>query len=205
MASCARRWRAWCEDGGSERQQSGRNEPTDSLTLKGDLRHIRRGHRLPDCLIMRKRAIAAFLLVAMTAWAEMALAPMLAMHAGHMLPGHEMAGDMPALPGGHHHHGNSKMDPGRPCCPRIRAPEPAVIIAMSAGAAACNDPHSCCFRQGPQSVPAPASNVEKLVREVAPALALQVTPVRPVARFVLRDSSLAFSPPPDIFGMVLRV
>ena len=39
---------------------------------------------------MFKKSIAAALLVVMVAWAEMALAPMLAMHAGHVHPAREM-------------------------------------------------------------------------------------------------------------------
>ena len=40
---------------------------------------------------MAKKAIAAFLLVVIAAWAEMTMAPMFAMHAGHMRTGHELS------------------------------------------------------------------------------------------------------------------
>ena len=123
---------------------------------------------------MAKKAIAAFLLVVIAAWAEMTMAPMFAMHAGHMRTGHEMAADMPASVSGHHHPGHHHTGPqaaqvrderrqaehpqamveGRLCCPGLRKMEPVAMLEMVSGSPACNDPHRCCFRQGPQSMPA---------------------------------------------------
>lgn len=155
---------------------------------------------------MARKAIAAVLLVAMAAWAEMALAPMLAMHAGHMRPGHEMAADMPS---GTHHRAqpteHAQMDPHRPCCPGLQGAEPAIIIEIASTAPGCDDRHSCCFRQGPQSVPAPAGDVQRMAHEMAPATVVEVTPVCPAVKRAAYDRVLVMSFPPDVFGMTLRV
>jgi len=138
---------------------------------------------------MAKKAIAAVLLVAMAAWAEMAMAPMLAMHAEHAA----------------HHHAEHAQMAGHPCCPGLHRPEPEAVLALTAGTPACDDPHSCCFGQGPQSVPAPARDVKKLAREMAPAGAATMSPVIESSTHVLDNQVLAFRPPPDLFGMALRV
>lgn len=155
---------------------------------------------------MAKRAIASVLLLVIAAWAEMTMAPMLAMHAGHMRPGHEIAADMPMHHAGHHHAAQSqaKSDP-RVCCPGMHKTEPVDLPELVSGGPACDDSHSCCFRQGPQSVPAPLRDLQPVSRDMAPALAAELILVlRPVAP-ALRDSSMALSPPPDIFGMTLRI
>jgi hypothetical protein len=156
---------------------------------------------------MARKAIAAVLLLVIAAWAEMTLAPMLAMHAGHMSPGHEMAADMPMHHAGHHH---SSPPPakstGHPCCPSLhRTAPPAEVLVLVSGSPACDDPHSCCFRQGPQSVPAPIRSLEKSTPDMAPAVITEVSPALGTARPALRDSALALRPPPDIFGMTLRI
>jgi len=153
---------------------------------------------------MAKKAIAVVLLAAMVAWAEMALAPMLAMHAGHMRPGHEMATDMPA----HHRHDAEHQQAkaeGLPCCPGFHKAQPKAALVAVAGSPACDDPHSCCFRQGPQSVPAPLRDAQRLTRDVTPAVLAQSPPVRAAARTVPDDSALELSPPADVFGMILRI
>jgi len=154
--------------------------------------------------VMAKKAIAAVLLVTMAAWAEMAMAPMLAMHAGHMRPGHEMAADMPAEYATHHHTEHAQM-PGHPCCPGLHRAEPEDVLVLRAGDPACDDPHSCCFRQGPQSVPAPVRDLQKLAREMVPAGAAIVRPAVVAAERAIGNEDLAFRPPPDVFGMPLRV
>ncbi len=153
---------------------------------------------------MANKAIAAVLLVAMVVWAEMAMAPMLAMHAGHMRPGHEMAADMPTEHVAHHQAEHAQMA-GHPCCPGVHRAEPEAVFVVTAGVPACDDPHSCCFRQGPQSVPAPASDVQKLAREMAPAGAAIVSPAVEVSKRAIDNEVFAFRPPPDVFGMTLRV
>jgi hypothetical protein len=153
---------------------------------------------------MAKKAIAMMLLVAMVAWAEMAFAPMLAMHAGHMRPGHEMAADMPAQYGHHAQHQQAKAE-GLPCCPGFHKAQPEAAPMVSAGAPACDDPHSCCFRQGPQSVPAPVRDAQKMTRDITPALVAKLTPACQTARIALHDSTFGLSPPAVVFGMILRI
>jgi len=155
---------------------------------------------------MARKSIALALLIGITAWAEFALAPMLLMHSGHMRPGHEMAVDMPHA--GHHPHG-APSDNGqgaqKPCCPGLHHPGDAIVSEIESAMHACDDPHSCCFRQGPQSVPAPASDTQKLSRELPPIIAVEVVSAQLVAERVASDSSPTTSPPPDVLGMILRV
>ncbi len=153
---------------------------------------------------MARKAIAAALLVAMAAWAEIAVAPMLAMHAGHMRPGHEMAADMPAEHATHHHAEREQMA-GHPCCPGVHRAESETMFALTAGVPACDDPHSCCFRQGPQSVPAPAGSEQKLSRDMTPTGAAMISPTLEAAERAIDNKVFAFRPPPDLFGMTLRV
>jgi len=154
---------------------------------------------------MAKRATAGVLLAAILAWAEMALAPMLMMHAGHMRPGHEMAADMPGEQAAHHH-----GEPGgrHPCCPSLNKAQSENVIEFATGDYGCSDPHSCCFRQGPQSVPAPARDLQRDDQRLAGALVRaalgQVTRPVPAGR-TGHDGALALSSPPDVFGMTLRV
>jgi len=155
---------------------------------------------------MVRKSIAAFLLVVIAAWAEMTMAPMFAMHAGHMRPRHEMAADMPRQHAWHNHAGRGQaMAVGRPCCPGLHKMEPIAMLEVVSGSPACDDPHSCCFRQGPQSVPAPASDVQRLAREMAPAVAAEINAQRGGTMRVMRDRLPVFRLPPDVFGMTLRV
>lgn len=154
---------------------------------------------------MGKRAMAAILLVVITAWAEMTLAPMLVMHSGHMVPRQQIAGDMAPTHAGHHHDRELAQGPGRRCCPGLRKLEAMDLLEVVSDSPACADPHGCCFRQGPQSVPAPAREAQKLAREMAPAAAAGIGQVSVPERRTVRDSVLAVSPPPDSFGMTLRV
>jgi len=142
------------------------------------------------------------LLVTITAWAEMALAPMLAMHAGHMRHGHEMAADMPAEHAGHHPL-HAKMD-GRLCCPGLHNGEQAALT-LAASASGCDDPHSCCFRQGPQSVPAPASELRSLPRNAGPVAVATSTPVVTISRLLNHEGKPGLRASPDRLGMILRV
>ncbi len=155
---------------------------------------------------MARKTLASVLLLVIAAWAEMTLAPMLAMHAGHMRPGHEMAADMPMQHAAHHHSAQSPAKTeAKPCCPSFHRTEPADVLELVSGGPACDDPHSCCFRQGPQSVPAPLRSVQPVTRDLTPAVVAEVSPTLRTAAPALRDSSLAFSPPPDTFGMTLRI
>src|ERR1700722_2529952 len=139
---------------------------------------------------MAKKAITAMLLVAMVAWAEMALAPMLAMQAGRMRPGHAMAVVMP--PEHAHHHAamhpagqvaeGAPTNSGRPCCPGVHTAQPEVVLELSAGLFGCEDPFSCCFQQGPQSIPIPARDVQKLTRDMTPVVVAELDPVQPAMK-----------------------
>ena len=154
---------------------------------------------------MAKKGIAAFLLVVIAAWAEMTMAPMFAMHAGHMRPGHEMAIDMPPQHAGHNHAGHGNKAEGQPCCPVLHKMAPVAMLEMVSGSPACDDPHRCCFRQGPQSMPAPARDIQRLARDLAPVEVIEVSPPREAPTGAIRNFALALSPPPDVFGMTLRV
>src|SRR5260370_24162064 len=98
---------------------------------------------------MVEEAIAAALLVAMAAWAEMTMAPMILMHAGQVHPAREMAEHKAA-----HHH---VMPAAHRCCPGFRNTEDTVPLEFAASGLPCQEQHRCCFQQGPHSVPAPAS------------------------------------------------
>jgi len=148
---------------------------------------------------MVKKSIAAALLVVMVAWAEMALAPMLAMHAGHVHP----ALAMPEHHAAHRH----VMPAGHPCCPGIgKTAEDAapVEFAFAASDLPCQDEHRCCFRQGPQSVPAPVSAGHRLAQHIVPAETAQFTPPHAESG-ISPTTAVAPGPPPDLLGMVLRV
>jgi hypothetical protein len=152
---------------------------------------------------MAKRLTAAFMLLAVGAWAEMALAPVLLMHAEHMRPGHQMAADM-AAHASHHH--ESTEAAARPCCPEHRGMESAIeVSSLDSDAPACDDPHDCCFRQGPQSVPAPAGNLKQLARGIASASRFFLNPPNSNTRNFVDDSALALRAPPGVFGVILRV
>ncbi|MGB9234824.1 MAG: hypothetical protein WCC04_10450 [Terriglobales bacterium] len=153
---------------------------------------------------MAKKAIAAILLLVISAWAEMAMAPMLAMHAGHMRPGHEMAADMPTDHGMDRHAGHAHMA-RLPCCPQLHRIETETASEMIAGSSSCADPHSCCFQQGPQSVPAPVSDRQKLAREIAPAATATTSPAVEASNRFMERGILALRPPPNLFGVMLRI
>jgi hypothetical protein len=153
---------------------------------------------------MTKKATAAVLLVSVLIWAEMALAPMLVMHAGHMRAGHEMAADMPVEHAAHH---APAEEMNHPCCPRVHKQTSDSTLEFAAGAPLCADPHSCCFRQGPQSVPAPArepAGNDQFAKHLLPASPLTI-PVNDGADREPSDCLLAPTPPSEVFGMTLRV
>jgi hypothetical protein len=144
---------------------------------------------------MRKKSIAAALLVATVAWAEMALAPMLAMVAWHVHPAREMSEQKAA-----HHH---VMPAGHPCCPGLGKAENTTPLELAAGGLPCKDQHRCCFRQGPQSIPAPAS--ARLSQEIVPAEIAALSLAHDAESHISPATAVALSPSPDLLGMVLRV
>jgi len=172
------------------------------------LNHIVAGFVLPHYM-MRKKAIALVLVLVVAAWSEMAMAPILAMHAGHMLAGHEIAADMPASHHAHHHAQapaeQAQGDSHRPCCPGLRDAQTVIVLEIASTTPRCDDSDSRCFRQGPQSVPAAAGSIQNLRRDATPAPAVEALAVRPVVRQTFNRRLVAVSPPPDLFGMTLRV
>src|ERR1700751_5823567 len=100
---------------------------------------------------MARKAVAGVLLIAIAVWAEMALAPMLAllarpMHVGHTLPvaSHHVTPHQAVPPEQAEKHS---------CCPPIpKINEAAGMLELVAESSDCQDSHRCCFRQGPQSV-----------------------------------------------------
>ena len=152
---------------------------------------------------MAKKAIATVLLLVLTAWAEMTLAPMLAMHAGHMRPGHEMAADMPMPHAAHHHGDQQATSKGRPCCPTLHQPDDANLLELVSDAPPCGDPHNCCFSQGPQSVPAPVT--VRPTHQIAPTEMAALSQVPAPAPQDSRATTISTGPPPSLFGTILRV
>lgn len=145
---------------------------------------------------MLKRYISAALVVVLMAWAEMAMAPMLAMQVRHMHPAHEMDAHMTA-----HHHA---MPAGHPCCPRIRKNENAAPIEFAASSLPCQDEHRCCILQGPQSLPAPVETGQKFAQDISLEKIVELTPAPADARISV-EPKLTPGPPPEMFGMILRV
>jgi hypothetical protein len=148
---------------------------------------------------MVKKSIAAALLVAMVAWAEMALAPMLAMPA-HVLPA-VVSVEHAAM----HSHA---MPAGHPCCPKISATnnsEEQAPVELGSSRLSYQDEHRCCFRQGPQSVPAPLSAQQRLSQATASAETTEIMPVGGSESRLFSEIQFALGPPPSAMNMVLRV
>ena len=146
------------------------------------------------------------MLVSVLIWAEMALAPMLVMHAGHMRAGHEMAADMHAGQAAHHTQSAEEMN--HACCPRAHQQASDSRLEFAVGAPPCADPHSCCFRQGPQSVPAPArepAGNDQLANEQAPRALPQTNPATDASGLGIFNFAKALGPPSEVFAMTLRV
>lgn len=146
---------------------------------------------------MVKKSIAAALLVVMVAWAEMAMAPMLAMQAGHVHPAREMAEHVAAR----------AMPAGQACCPSPKTTtsntEDARPLEVAASSQPCQDEHRCCFRQGPQNLPAPISG-HRLSQEIALIEIAELSPAEAESQ-VFTAAAVAPGPPPGLLGMVLRV
>ncbi|MGA8541839.1 MAG: hypothetical protein WB566_20210 [Terriglobales bacterium] len=145
---------------------------------------------------MVKKSIAAALLTVMVVWAEMALAPMLAMHAwpSHSASEiHEFATADYAMAAGH------------PCCPGISKTEDAAApIEFAANGLPCQNEHRCCFLRAPYNVPAPANTGRRILREIAPLEIAEFSPAR-AESFVSPTTAAAPGPPDGLLNMVLRV
>ena len=142
-----------------------------------------------------KKSIAAALLVAMVAWAEMALAPMFLMHAGHVHPAREVE-HMAA-----HHY---VMPAGHPCCPGVGKTGETAPREFAATSLPCREQHRCCFLQGPQNPPAPVSSRYRLPQEIAAAEIAQRSPARAESH-LSPTIAVVPGPAPGLLGMVFRV
>jgi uncharacterized protein involved in copper resistance len=144
---------------------------------------------------MVRRFIAGLLLWVVAAWAEVLVAPMLTIHAlAH--PVHAMAQPMAV-----HHHA---MPATHPCCPGLQAATTAPMVEFAAASLPCADEHRCCFRQGPQSAPAPAQYDRKPSPEVDASQTVALKPACPALPVESLPVALASSPP-TTFGMILRI
>lgn len=154
---------------------------------------------------MAKKTLAAFLLLAIAAWAELAIAPMIAMRAGHMHPGHEMAVDMPGNQAAHHHAEHAQAMTMSHCCPGLYRVTPEALLELASGAPACDEHHRCCFRQGPQNMPTPAREAERMAPDSAPIQFADVSPALENRHNEPSEKNLALPTLPDVLGMTLRV
>jgi hypothetical protein len=149
---------------------------------------------------MAKKAIAAALLMVTVAWAEMSLAPMLAMHVWHSA--HPVQIAMNAAGSQHHH--NHVMPAEHDCCPKIHKSETAVAFELVAGSLPCQEEHRCCFAQGPQNPPAPPSASQNSTRQVAAVESVKVSPAS-IASYTSSPTPVVPAPPPALFSTILRV
>jgi hypothetical protein len=145
---------------------------------------------------MVKKSIAAALLAAMMAWAEMAMAPMFLMHAGHVHPAREVAEHMAV-----HHH---VMPASHPCCPGLGKSGEAAPLEFAATSLPCQEQHRCCLLQGPQNLPAPVSSRYRLSQDIASAEIAQLS-LAQAESHVSPATAVVSGPPLGLLGMVLRV
>jgi len=153
---------------------------------------------------MAKKAIAAVMLLATAAWAEMALAPMLAMYAFHAHAGHAVAPETPSQQAAHHHEASTRSGAKHPCCPPVRRVEAEGVLVLAAENSGCQDSHRCCLRQGPQSVPAPVSEARQL-GPLSSTTSTQANQVFSVSCSIEAEIETASPPYPHTFGMTLRI
>jgi hypothetical protein len=144
-----------------------------------------------------RKFISALLLLAITAWAEIMLAPLITMPAGHTHPMLAVA-----MHPGVHDHATSMA---HACCPGLNGSREATPpIEFRASSLPCQDEHRCCFRQVPQGAPVPASARIRIAPEM---VSLQIAALKPE----LRSSSAVATPverglpPPALFSTVLRI
>jgi hypothetical protein len=145
---------------------------------------------------MVKKSIAAALLVAMVAWAEMALAPMFLMHGGHAHAAREVAEHMAA-----HHHA---MPAGHPCCPGLGKTGETAPREFAATSLPCQEQHRCCFLQGPPNPPATVSSRYRHSQKIAAAEIAQLS-LAQAESDVSPKAAVVPGPAPGLLGMVLRV
>jgi hypothetical protein len=144
---------------------------------------------------MVRKSIATALLFSMVAWAELMMAPMLAMQIGHSHPSamvEAMAVHHAAMPADH------------ACCPKIGRSENPALLELAAASQPCQEEHRCCFQQGPQDLPSPASTGHRFSRAI---VSLEVVELRPDLDKSNFSPVPAVDPgsPPGMFSTVLRV
>jgi hypothetical protein len=154
---------------------------------------------------MARKAIAGTLLVAIAAWAELALAPMPAMHAGHMHRGRALPVEVISQNAGHDHTAAAGSRKHACCPPPIRHTQLQGTLELVADSSGCQGSHRCCFGQGPQSVPAPASEIRPLGPQIVAATPEQGTQTSNGSDTAVPTAPVASPPDPHIFGMTLRV
>jgi hypothetical protein len=142
---------------------------------------------------MARKIISALLLIAMALWAELTLAPFFSLHV-HA----QMAASA------HTDHQPSDM-PAHPCCPKAHGPVIPPPYAISSAELPCADEHRCCFRQGPQSAPAPAGSPNRLSKDLVAVNSATVTPNPGQHNFSDLTASAELHAPPGDLNMILRI
>jgi hypothetical protein len=144
---------------------------------------------------MARKAISALLLLAVITWAEMALAPLLLLHAHAGMASSDHA-EHPAA-----------SVPGHACCPKgITAVQPVTVplLAVSSAGEPCAEQHRCCFRQGPQNPPVPVNDTGRPSRDLmAVDQASTATGSQP-QRFTDFSTRFVLGSPPADLDMVFR-
>ena len=158
-------------------------------------------HSPPVCRLplldtgMLKKSIAVLLLLTVTAWAEVVMAPMFSFHAGHDHASHS------ATPHAAHQH---SMPAAHACCPGLKKVEPSPGFELRADGVPCEEQHRCCFRQGPQSTPSPVSDRRQPSPTISDNTADEAANL-PVQRSTAYAATPALRPPPETFSTVLRI
>jgi hypothetical protein len=151
---------------------------------------------------MVRKSIAALLVLVVTAWAEVLLAPMFTIHVAHMNVAHMHAAREMAKPVATHHH---VMPASHACCPGLHKNTPILpTLEFVAASLPCENQHRCCFRQGPQSAPAPVRERANNSQEVAKTDSAATQPTVRTEPWISVSFASAL-PPPTLFGMVSRI
>ena len=124
------------------------------------------------------------------------MAPLFTIHA------HLLAMQAMGTPHAEHQHG---MSPVHDCCPGFhKSADPGPSLELKADGLPCEEEHRCCFRQGPQSTPSPASDGRR------PSPEISENSAQLDADLIVRPSAWSATipvlrPPPGTFGTVIRI
>jgi hypothetical protein len=154
---------------------------------------------------MARKAIAAMLLVAIAAWTELALAPMLTMPGGHMHRGHWLVAEVTSQSIADDHAAAARSAKHACCPPAIRHAKRPGTLEFVANSSDCQGSHRCCFRQGPQPVPAPATEIRFSGPQIFAVVAPQVDQPANGFQIVFAPAPVASPPYLQIFGVTLRI